>query len=324
MPSKNRWNQVRPTQYRVIDEFEQSNMAVGEALSRLSGKYRTDEANSTMHMTRERLLQIISRMDSLVGLDGVKEMVRQIFAHVYIQEQRRLARLKTDPLVLHMVFSGNPGTGKTTVARLIAEMFRDCGLLEKGHLVEVERADLVGEYIGHTAQKTRESIQRALGGVLFIDEAYSLARGGNKDFGREAIDCLVKGIEDYRNQFVAIIAGYENEMKYFLSTNPGLPSRFPIHLHFPDYTLSSLIAIARQTAQEHQYKLAPDAEFILRRKIQQALLDASREFSNARFVRNLIEKAIRHQASRLFQRSRVSREELMTLRAEDFREEDVF
>jgi stage V sporulation protein K len=273
-------------------------------------------------MTRERLMGILGRLDTLVGLEDVKATIRQIFAHVYIQEQRRMARLKTAPTVLHMVFSGNPGTGKTTVARLLAEMYRDLGLLEKGHLVEVERADLVGEYIGHTAQKTREHIERALGGVLFIDEAYSLARGGNKDFGREAIDCLVKGMEDHRNQFVAIIAGYEAEMQAFLATNPGLPSRFPLQLTFPDYTLSSLIAIAKRTAALHQYKLSADAEFALRRVLQRALANPSRRehFSNARFVRNLMEKAIRAQSSRLFEQLNPSREELMTLRPEDFRE----
>ncbi|GMA55537.1 hypothetical protein GCM10025858_00400 [Alicyclobacillus sacchari] len=158
-------------------------------------------------------------------------MVREIFAFVYIQQMRIRQHLKAEPVVLHMVFFGNPGTGKTTVARILARLFHECGLLSEGHLVEVERADLVGEYIGHTAQKTRELIKKALGGVLFIDEAYSLARGGEKDFGREAIDCLVKGMEDYKNQFITILAGYEREMKWFLSTNPDCRVGFPF-IHF--------------------------------------------------------------------------------------------
>lgn len=322
MPSRTRLEPHAITKIQVLEEFENGRIAVGEALTRLSGRGSLIPMPPVTRMTRERLMGILGRLDTLVGLEDVKATIRQIFAHVYIQEQRRMARLKTAPTVLHMVFSGNPGTGKTTVARLLAEMYRDLGLLEKGHLVEVERADLVGEYIGHTAQKTREHIERALGGVLFIDEAYSLARGGNKDFGREAIDCLVKGMEDHRNQFVAIIAGYEAEMQAFLATNPGLPSRFPLQLTFPDYTLSSLMAIAKRTAALHQYKLSADAEFVLRRVLQRALANPSRRehFSNARFVRNLMEKAIRAQSSRLFEQLNPSREELMTLRPEDFRE----
>jgi len=270
-------------------------------------------------MTKESLLSILARLDDLVGLADVKKVVREIFAYLHMQQQRQRQGLKSEPVVLHMVFQGNPGTGKTTVARILAQMFHECGLLERGHLVEVERADLVGEYIGHTAQKTREHIKRALGGVLFIDEAYSLARGGEKDFGREAIDCLVKGMEDYRNQFIAIIAGYEAEMKWFLSTNPGLPSRFPIHLKFPDYDAQSLVEIARRTAVGRQYRLSHEAENKLRTELKKMLGPQSniRNFSNARFVRNAIERAVRLHAVRLFDRGTLSREELMMLAAED-------
>ncbi|GJM69287.1 hypothetical protein HMSSN036_15030 [Paenibacillus macerans] len=145
---------------------------------------------------------------------------------------RSEAGLLSGPQVYHMIFKGNPGTGKTTVARIVAKMFQRMGVLSKGHLIEVERADLVGEYIGHTAQKTRDLVKKALGGILFIDEAYSLARGGEKDFGKEAIDTLVKAMEDQKNQFILILAGYSDEMDFFLSTNPGLPSRFPIQMDF--------------------------------------------------------------------------------------------
>src|SRR5690606_23632794 len=163
--------------------------------------------------------------------------------------------LVSEPLVLHMIFKGNPGTGKTTVARICGRMFKEMGVLPKGHLVECERADLVGEYIGHTAHRTREQIKKAMGGILFIDEAYSLARGGEKDFGKEAIDTLVKAIEDHTNEFVLILAGYQREMEHFLMANPGLKSRFPIHIDFPDYSADELFQIAHLMLRERQYRL---------------------------------------------------------------------
>ncbi len=313
--------------HQIIDEFQQGQIALKEALSRLSGGgLPSDKTVVRPVINRDRLEAILAELDSLVGLKEVKQTVRQIFAFLYIQQERERLRLKTEPVVLHMVFQGNPGTGKTTVARLLASMFHECGLLEKGHLVEVERADLVGEYIGHTAQKTKEQIKRALGGVLFIDEAYSLARGGEKDFGREAIDCLVKGMEDYKNQFVAIIAGYKQEMEWFLNTNPGLPSRFPIQLKFPDYDVPSLIEIARRGAAGRQYKIHPDAEVKLRRHLQQILARPSlnRPFGNARWVRNTLEAAIRMHAVRLFHAKNPTRDELMTLFASDFQWEGEY
>lgn len=315
-----------PRQTEVINQYKQGQIALAEALRGLSGEGQaggvgTDEST----ISRERLIEILSELNSLVGLEGVKNTVREVFALIYMQQRRQQLKLRTEPVVLHMVFKGNPGTGKTTVARLLAKMFHESGLLEKGHLIEVERADLVGEYVGHTAQKTREHIKRALGGVLFIDEAYSLARGGEKDFGREAIDTLVKSMEDYRNQFVAIIAGYEREMDWFLSTNPGLPSRFPIHLNFADYDLSTLITIAKGMLAQREYRLSMDAEqklrLVLERKRQQE--EWFGHFSNARLVRNTIEEAIRKHAIRLFEERRVNKDQAMSLSASDFSAEGV-
>lgn len=302
---------------QVILQYKAGQLALSEALKRLSGEKVTGLEQQVPAMNRDRLLSILSQLDSLVGLKEVKQVVREIFALLYMQERRRSMHLRAEPVVLHMVFKGNPGTGKTTVARLLARMFHECGLLEKGHLVEVERADLVGEYIGHTAQKTREMVKKALGGVLFIDEAYSLARGGEKDFGRESIDALVKGMEDHRNQFIAIIAGYEAEMDWFLASNPGLPSRFPIHLTFPDYGTNDLIAIAKQAAADRQYRLSPTAEAKLRRYFQEEKRSLQ-PFANARMVRNMMERAIRRQAVRLFERDPLSPAAASTLQAEDF------
>jgi len=172
--------------------------------------------------------------------------------------------LLSEPLVLHMIFKGNPGTGKTTVARILGKAFVSIGLLTKGHLIEVERADLVGEYIGQTAQKTRKMIDEALGGILFIDEAYSLARGGERDFGKEAIDTLVKAMEDNKDDMILILAGYKDEMEYFLRTNPGLKSRFPIHLEFADYKIGELMQIAAKMVEERQYILTSGARAKIR------------------------------------------------------------
>ncbi|MDI9458646.1 MAG: AAA family ATPase, partial [Bacillota bacterium] len=189
---------------------------------------------------RERLRRLQEELDSLVGLQSVKKVIGEIQAYALIQKYRETLQLTCEPMMLHTIFTGNPGTGKTTVARLFSKMLREIGILEKGHTVEVERADLVAQYIGQTAQKTRDVIKQAQGGLLFIDEAYSLARGGEKDFGKEAVDTLVKGMEDYKNDFILILAGYTAPMEEFMRLNPGLRSRFPLQIHFPDYSVQEL------------------------------------------------------------------------------------
>jgi len=241
----------------------------------------------------------LAELDGLVGLGQVKALIRELVAFATVQGWRGAAGLRTDPLVLHMVFRGNPGTGKTTVARVLGRLLRGLGLLARGHLVEVERADLVGEYIGHTAAKARELVQRAMGGVLFVDEAYSLARGGEKDFGKEATDVLVKAMEDRRTEFVLILAGYGGEMERFLRSNPGLRSRFPTHLDFPDYTEAELLRIAESMLAARQYRLTAPARGRLGEMLRAPGGQAALAAGNARLVRNVLERAMRRQASRL-------------------------
>lgn len=267
-----------------------------------------------------RLREAMSELDSLVGLEKVKALVREIIAYVKVQRIRAQNMLASEPLVLHMIFSGNPGTGKTTCARILGKIFKEMGVLEKGHLVEVERADLVGEYIGHTAQKTREQIKKAMGGILFIDEAYSLARGGEKDFGKESIDALVKSMEDYKDRFVLILAGYRNEMISFIQTNPGLRSRFPIHMEFPDYTIEELIKIAQMMLRKREYKMDSSALFELRSILISKIANDGENSGNARLVRNIIERGIRRQALRLMNKTNPTREDLMVIKREDISE----
>ena len=263
----------------------------------------------------EILLEIEEELEKLVGLKEIKRIIKEIYAWIIVNRKREESGLKSSQLVLHMMFKGNPGTGKTTVARLIGKLFQKINVLSKGHLIEAERADLVGEYIGHTAQKTRDLIKRAMGGILFIDEAYSLGRGGEKDFGKEAIDTLVKHMEDKSHEFILILAGYSDEMDRFLQLNPGLKSRFPIIVEFPDYTVDELMEIARKMVAEREYVFTAAAE----RKLRDHLLavNSTKHFAHGRYIRNIVEKSIRAQAMRLLLSNSFERQELMTIHSVD-------
>ncbi|BBB93093.1 MAG TPA: stage V sporulation protein K [Methylomusa anaerophila] len=280
---------------------------------------RADSAGA-QYSQAQRIDNILHELDNLIGLTEVKKLVREIYAFIEIQKRREKEKLNTEPLVLHMIFKGNPGTGKTTVARILGKIFNEMGVLSRGHLIEVERADLVGEYIGHTAQKTREQLKKAYGGILFIDEAYSLARGGEKDFGKEAIDCMVKAMEDHKDELILILAGYQKEMENFLQTNPGLKSRFPIHINFPDYHEPELMQIAEQMCLKRQYQLTSQTKAALIKVLNLSEKGAEENFGNARTVRNIIEKAIRRQAVRLISKQHISREELMLIEPGDLAE----
>ncbi|MCM3113870.1 stage V sporulation protein K [Neobacillus sp. MER 74] len=264
------------------------------------------------------LKEIEDELGALVGMEEMKMMIKEIYAWIYVNKKREEMGLKARKQALHMMFKGNPGTGKTTVARLIGKLFQKMSVLTKGHLIEAERADLVGEYIGHTAQKTRDLIKKAQGGILFIDEAYSLGRGGEKDFGKEAIDTLVKHMEDKQHEFILILAGYSREMDHFLTLNPGLHSRFPLVVDFPDYNIDQLMEISGRMLIEREYAFSREAEKKLKEHLiwVKAVLSPN-SFSNGRYVRNIIEKSIRAQAMRLLMLNSYDRHELMTLRSND-------
>ena len=243
--------------------------------------------------------EIKRELDELVGLAPVKEYVFGLADNIQVQQRRAAAGFKTASLSMHMIFTGNPGTGKTTIARLVARYLKAIGALKGGQLIEVSRGDLVGRYTGHTAPLTNSVIESALGGVLFIDEAYSLYRGEQDSFGLEAIDTLVKGMEDHRDELVVILAGYTKEMETFLTANSGLASRFPNKIEFPDYTADELLDITAVLAKGKGYRLAEGCTFPLLGYYKRRQALDSRTAGNGRLARNTLEKAIFNQSRRL-------------------------
>ena len=276
-------------------------------------------------LQESQVMEVLEKLDrELVGLKSVKTRIREIAALLLVDRMRRSFSLATQPPTLHMSFTGPPGTGKTTVALRMATILHRLSYVRKGHLVSVTRDDLVGQYIGHTAPKTKEILKRAMGGVLFIDEAYYLYRQENeRDYGQEVIEILLQVMETQREDLVVILAGYKNRMETFFSSNPGFSSRIAHHLDFPDYSLEELLAIAQLILAEQMYRFSPEAlsafEAYLQRRMQMP------RFSNARSVRNAIDRARLRQANRLFAKGgRISKTDLMTIEAEDILASRVF
>lgn len=287
-----------------------------EAPARAEAPAETREAPETANPP-EKLEDLQKELDSYIGLASVKQEVRNLINLVTIHQLRKDNGLPVTDLSLHMVFSGNPGTGKTTIARLMARIYHSLGILSKGQLVEVDRSGLVAGYVGQTALKTGKVIEKALGGVLFIDEAYALNGRSDNDFGQEAIDTLLKAMEDHRDDLVVIAAGYDGLMDDFVRSNPGLESRFNRFLHFDDYSPDELLAIFRMQCGKGCYELDEDAEEALKQLLERESREHSVSFGNARGVRNIFEKLLVIQANRLAGLPSVSREDLTRITADD-------
>lgn len=276
------------------------------------------ESLGTIEKTKETHVDIDEELNALVGLESVKSEVKTFRNFIKIQNERKKKGLPIPPTSYHLVFSGNPGTGKTTLARIMAKILKELGILTKGHLVETSRTDLVAGYVGQTAIKTNKVVDEALDGVLFIDEAYTLAKGSENDFGQEAIDTLLKRMEDDRDRLVVIVAGYTNEIKTFIDSNPGLSSRFNRYINFPDYSKTELMEIFKRLATKYHYSLSNDAEEALSELLEDTLSKGDEHFGNGRFVRNLFEKVIERQANRL------AKEDLNSVNINELISDDIF
>ena len=290
----------------------------GEETTKETTEQKTEEKKDSVVVNPVLDTDPYQELDDLIGLDNVKQEVKSLANFVRLQKQRQEKGLKTPKLSYHLVFTGSPGTGKTTVARIVARIYKDLGILKKGHTVETDRSGLVANYVGQTATKTNAIVDSALNGVLFIDEAYALVpENSSQDYGQEAISTLLKRMEDDRDKLVVIIAGYTNEMKRFIDSNPGLQSRFNRYINFPDYSAGELVKIFHMYMKKNQYTISDEANEMLKEKLEYAVEHKDRNFGNARYVRNIFEKSIQAQANRLEGKTGLSDRQLTEITVAD-------
>ena len=289
-------------------------------------KKNLDKVNLYIEYKKTEIGKIIELLDQeLIGLIPVKSRIREISALLLIDKIRQSKGILSSNPGLHMSFTGNPGTGKTTIGLRMADILYQLGYSKKGHLLTVTRDDLVGQYIGHTAPKTKEVLKKAMGGVLFIDEAYYLYKPDNeRDYGSEAIEILLQVMENQRDDLVIILAGYKNPMDKFYESNPGLSSRIANHIDFPDYNIPELLQISKLMLQDQQYKLTMDAEIALRQYIKKR--KEKPLFANARSIKNALDRARMRQANRIFDSGReiLTKKDLVTLEAQDILQSTIF
>lgn len=299
----------------ALNEF---NTKVNEASANgVAPATKTDNASSEdSSVPKEPEEDPMETLDKLIGLDTIKADVKELTNFVKIQKTRKDAGLKSVPVSLHLVFTGNPGTGKTTVARIISKLYKNIGVLSKGQLVETDRSGLVAGYVGQTAIKTQELIKKAMGGVLFIDEAYALSQKDDA-FGQEAIDTILKAMEDHRDDLVVIVAGYTEPMEKFINSNPGLKSRFNKYIEFPDYTIDELMEIFDMNCKKYDYVIEDDTKQHVKELISQRKLASNGNFANAREIRNLFEEIITNQASRIAGIEDLKPEDMMKITNDD-------
>ena len=312
--SEGELQKARFNRAKSILEYAESITAPRPATANKQDSYSNVKVSQAEKISLEEAL---SRLSHLEGLKTVKSQVCDWVDQIKVFKMRKERGMSVPDMTYHMVFTGNPGTGKTTVARLMAQIYCALGILSEGHLVEVDRSDLVAGYVGQTAVKTREVAKKAYGGVLFIDEAYTLANGGSNDFGQEAIDTLLKEMEDNRDNLVVIVAGYDSLMEKFIESNPGLRSRFKNFIQFNDYTGEELYKIFIGLCNQNQYTVQPEARIALAEYFDGLYKNRSKNFGNGRDVRNTFESIITRQSKRVARLSNPTDDEIITITTAD-------